>query len=146
MRFIKAAIGLGLVAAAIAAAAVEIIDELRKQKELDDFLLPEEDEPVVVDIPADAPEQATLEEDLKEFVTFDADKFPVVLTFGFNEADDVAEKSSTLAFENKVDDVSSSIDVTIDSIDENTLPEIQASLEEWVKASDAIYQGYHFAG
>ncbi len=146
MRIIKTAIGLGLFAAVLAAAASQVIDELRKQKELDDFLLPEEDEPVVVDIPADAPEQATLEEDLKEFVTFDAAKFPVVLTFGFNEADDVAEKSSALAFENKVDDVSSSVDVTIETIDQDSLPEIQASLEEWVKASDAIYQGYHFAG
>ncbi len=146
MRIIKTAIGLGLFAAVLAAAASQVIDELRKQKELDDFLLPEEDEPVVVDIPADAPEQATLEEDLKEFVTFDAAKFPVVLTFGFNEADDLAEKSSALAFENKVDDVSSSVDVTIETIDQDSLPEIQASLEEWVKASDAIYQGYHFAG
>jgi vacuolar-type H+-ATPase subunit F/Vma7 len=146
MNWLKLAVLAGGVIAAGTAVVLSVIDEVRRQKELDDFLLPEEDEPVVVNIPAEETGKSSLEEDLKEFVSFDADKFPVVLTFGFKEDANVAEKTNGLSLDNKVDDVSSSIDVTISSIDEKSLPEIQASLEQWIKDSDAVYQGYHFAG
>lgn len=146
MNWLKIAVLAGSVIAAGAAVVAAVVDEVRRQKELDDFLLPEEDEPVVIEIPAETANQSSLEEDLKEFVNFDKSKFPVVLTFGFNEDSGIAEKSSSLSLENTVDDVSSSIDVTIASISEESLPDILASLEEWIGESEAIYQGYHFAG
>ena len=130
-------------AAAIGFATASLItkqvEDKKRQKELDDFLLPDEDQPVVVDIPR---EECSLEEDVLA-----CNESPVIFKFKLDS------KENAVSFQDALSEKGLSSTIDVDSLmvevmyngdlTEESLEELLSDLKTLSVTAQAIYKGYH---
>lgn len=148
MNIFKFLIGATAVAAGTCAVVGKVHREQQKQKELDDFLCPDIDEPIEKDIQADPSPLKVMESDIMGFEDANEDILPVTLTYAFDSKEDaksfqkdVAENGLTSTY----DDEEKIVDVIYhEDVKESDLKILSNVLVNACTNANGKYVGFHF--
>ena len=148
MNFFKFLIGATAVAAGTCAVVGKVHREKEKQKELDDFLCPDIDEPIEKDIQENPSPLKVMESDIMGFEDANEEILPVTLTYAFDSKEDaknfqkeVAENGLTSTY----DDEEKIVDVIYhEDVKESDLKILSDTLVNACTTANGKYVGFHF--
>ena len=130
-KWLKWTIAIASVAAGTAAIIGKVASDKKKEAELDDFLLPEEEE-------SEFESRPSLTKDIQSWQDMDAETFNVEIAFQFDNEDNAFDFQEWLAQEGIVQVVYSE-DTTMEGLNF-----LAATLEDACVECQAKYQGFHF--
>lgn len=142
MNLLKGLIGLLAVGTAGAAIAGKVVNDKKKKEELDEFLIPSQEDPIVYDIPKDA---ANLKEAIKSLLNHN----PKPEYFDFYVADEESlkkfqEEVSALDMTSSYDADKSQVEVEYKgNFDSDDLDLLLVQLSEICAQTSALFTGVH---
>lgn len=148
MKWFKFFAGVTVVSAATAAIAAKTIRDKKRQAELDEFLMPEKEDMVVVDIPTK--NQDAQEKMQKDILSWEENgvQLPVTLKFKFehfNEAHDFQELISKDGICSSLSDETRIISIQYnESLETDSLMNLITNINTAIKTKEIYYQGYDF--
>lgn len=143
MKFLKWLIALTALVGTGAAITYKVKDDQKKKKELDEFLVPDQDEPIVYDVPSRGMEK--LSEALKSLDNHDPEtKF---FTFEVADADHAhafQKAAAELELSSSYDSEKQEVEVEYDgNFDEDDLNLLKIQLSEISSQADATFKEMH---
>lgn len=143
MSLFRALLGMAAVAATGAAVAGKIVNDKKRQEELNEFLVPEVDEPVVMDIPEN---EDVLDMDIRSLKGQDISN--VLFIFKVQDAQSAHELQRLAAEEHMgstYDDEAGTVEIVYqESFGETELQNLYKILKDISKECGATYKKYHF--
>lgn len=148
MKFLKFLLGVGVIGAAGAAIATKKSRDKKRQAELDEFLMPEDDT-VVIDVPKKEPESLTkLEADLYALENEKDNILPLKFIFSFDnfeEANNFKNELNLKTINSSIDDQDRVVEVIYnDVITHEAFTILLNDLKEAMEKSQVTYQGYRY--
>lgn len=147
MKWLKLIAGITALSAAGAAVAAKTAKDKKRQAELDEFLVPDEENPIVLDIPAKNAE--SIKKMKKDIASFEQTEIlPVILTFEFEEfkeAQDLQDVLSENNISSTLHDENRKLEVSYHgNVSPSALESFANLLEENLKSTSIEYQGFSF--
>lgn len=148
MKWFKFLAGITVVSAAGAAIAAKTIREKKRQAELDEFLMPENDDMVVLDIPTKYQKaKDKMENDISALSNKNVTG-PVNLLFKFEhfkEAHEFQEAIAQTGIRCLITDEDRLITIQYnDNMESNSLSDFISNIDAAIGTKDIYYQGYDF--
>lgn len=148
MKWFKFLAGVTVVSAAGAAIAAKTIRDKKRQAELDEFLMPETDDMVVLDIPTKHQKaKDKMEDDILDLANRDV-TVPVNLHFKFEhfkEAHEFAEELSETGLSSSLSDEDRTVTIQYrGEINSDSLLILTSNLNSAINTKDIYYQGCDF--
>ena len=140
-KWLKWTIAIASVAAGTAAIIGKVASDKKKEAELDDFLLPEEEE-------SEFESRPSLTKDIQSWQDMDAETFNVEIAFQFDNEDNAFDFQEWLAKEGLSSQYEAQEGIVQVVYSEDTTMEglnfLAATLEDACVECQAKYQGFHF--
>lgn len=148
MKFLKFLLGVGVIGAAGAAIATKKSRDKKRQVELDEFLMPEDDT-VIIDVPKKESKALTkLEADLYALENEKEDFLSLVFVFDFDNFEEANNFKNELALRkivSTIDDQDRVIEVVYnDTVTHEAFTVLLNNLKEAMEKSQVTYQGYRY--
>ena len=148
MKFLKFLLGVGVIGAAGAAIATKKSRDKKRQAELDEFLMPEDDT-VIIDVPKKEPESLTkLEADLYALENEKENILPLTFIFSFEnfeEANKFKNELTLRTITSTINDQDCFVEVIYnDSITHDAFTVLLNDFKEAMEKSQVTYQGYRY--
>ncbi len=148
MKFLKFLLGVGVIGAAGAAIATKKARDKKRQAELDEFLMPEDDT-VIIDVPKKEPESLTkLEADLYALENEKENILPLTFIFSFEnfeEANKFKNELTLRTITSTINDQDLFVEVIYnDVITHDAFTVLLNDFKEAMEKSQVTYQGYRY--
>ena len=142
MKLLKGLIGFLAIGTAGAAIAGKVVNDKKKKEELDEFLIPSQEDPIIYDVPKDTPS-------LKEAIQSLLNHNPIPEYFDFYVADEESlkkfqEQVSALDMTSNYDAKKSQVEVEYTgNFDPDDLDLLLVHLSEICAQTSALFTGVH---
>lgn len=149
MKFLKYLLGIAAIGTAGGLLAAKMVRDKKRQAELDDFLMPEEDETVVIDVPRKNSEsEFMMHQDIMSWLKENAEITPITLVFTFVDFKDAykfQEDAAKFGLSSSVNDEEREVEVIYNGdISYETLKLLSDDLSKLLKDNKVFYQGCRY--